>query len=49
MIQGVGPKTISKLIIKYGSIDRVMQANEKELSEIIGRSKAKLILAKRPN
>ena len=45
-IQGIGPKTVDKLISHYGSVKRVMEANEKELSKLVGKSKAKLILRK---
>ena len=45
-IQGIGPKTVDKLISHFGSVKRVMEASEKELSKLIGKSKAKLILRK---
>jgi excinuclease ABC subunit C len=45
-IQGIGPKTVDKLISHFGSVKRVMEATEKELSKLIGKSKAKLILRK---
>lgn len=45
-IQGIGPKTVDKLITNFGSVKRVMKANEKELSKLIGKVKAKLILKK---
>jgi excinuclease ABC subunit C len=46
VIQGIGPKTVDKLISHFGSVKRVMKASEKELSKLIGKSKAKLILRK---
>ena len=45
-IQGIGPKTVDKLISHFGSVKRVMEASEKELSKLIGKAKAKLILKK---
>ncbi|MBL6657656.1 MAG: excinuclease ABC subunit UvrC [Flavobacteriales bacterium] len=45
-IQGIGPKTVDKLISHFGSVKRVMEASEKELSKLVGKSKAKLILRK---
>lgn len=45
-IQGIGPKTVDKLISHFGSVKRVMKATEKELSKLVGKSKAKLILRK---
>lgn len=45
-IQGIGPKTVDKLISHFGSVKRVMEATEKELSKLVGKSKAKLILRK---
>ena len=45
-IQGIGPKTVDKLISHFWSVKRVMEATEKELSKLVGKSKAKLILRK---
>ena len=45
-IQGIGPKTVDKLISHFGSVKRVMEASENELSKLVGKSKAKLILRK---
>ena len=45
-IQGIGPKTVDKLISHFGSVKRVMEASEKELGKLVGKSKAKLILRK---
>ena len=45
-IRGIGPKTVDKLISHFGSVKRVMKATEKELSKLVGKSKAKLILRK---
>ena len=43
-IPGIGPKTIQKLISHFGSIKRIKEANEKELTSLVGMQKAKLIL-----
>ena len=43
-ISGVGPKTIDTLISHFGSVKRVMEASQKELEKLVGKSKAQLIL-----
>lgn len=48
-ITGIGPKTIDILISHFGSVKRVMQANQKELEKLIGKSKAQLILQQKAN
>ena len=42
-IPGIGPKTRSKLIRKFGSVSGVINADLSELSKIIPRSKAEII------
>ena len=43
-IDGIGPKTVQKLVSHFGSVKRVLEANEKELIKLVGNSKASLIL-----
>jgi excinuclease ABC subunit C len=43
-ISGIGPKTINTLISHFGSVKRVMEASQKELEKLVGKSKAKLIV-----
>ena len=43
-IEGIGPKTVEKLITHFGSVKRVLEANEKELTKLVGNSKANLIM-----
>jgi len=43
-IKGVGQKTIENLLIKYKSIENIKKKTEEELSLIIGKSKAKIII-----
>ncbi|MGC6490742.1 MAG: excinuclease ABC subunit UvrC [Flavobacteriales bacterium] len=43
-IDGIGPKTVEKLVSHFGSVKRVMEANEKELIKLVGKKKAELIL-----
>ena len=45
-IVGIGPKTINTLISHYGSVKRVLEANEDELTRLVGKCKAQLILDK---
>lgn len=42
-IEGIGPKTVEKLISHFGSIQRVLDAEENELVKLIGKRKAALI------
>ena len=42
-IKGIGEKTKSNLLKKYKSVNRIRQAEEQELIELIGASKAKII------
>ena len=42
-IPGIGPKTIKKLISRFGSVKRVMEADEKDLINLVGRKKTKLL------
>ncbi len=44
-IKGIGKATIETLLKKYGSVERIKKASEKEIEETIGKSKAKLILS----
>jgi len=46
-IQGIGPKTVETLIAHFGSVKRVMEASETELSKLVGKSKAQIILRKK--
>ena len=43
-IAGVGEKTIEILFKKYKSIDSIKKASQKELQELVGNAKAKLII-----
>ncbi len=43
-ISGIGPKTRKKLLKKFGSINGIKKASESEIAELIGNSKAKLVL-----
>ena len=42
-IPGIGPKTIQKLISHFGSVKRVMEADEKDLINLVGKEKTKLL------
>ena len=42
-ITGIGPKTIQKLISHFGSVKRVMEADEKDLISLVGVKKTKLL------
>lgn len=44
-IDGIGPKTVEKLVSHFGSVKRVLEANETELSKLVGKSKAEKILS----
>ena len=49
-IFGIGPKTVDTLISHFGSVKRVLEAQEDELTNLVGKRKAKLILErKNPN
>jgi len=49
-IVGIGPKTVDTLISHFGSVKRVLEAQEDELTNLVGRRKARLILErKNPN
>jgi len=43
-IPGIGPKTKTKLIRKFGSLRGIKNATESEIIDLIGRSKAKLVM-----
>ena len=43
-IDGIGSKTVEKLITHFGSVKKVMAAKNDELIKLIGKSKAKKIL-----
>jgi len=45
-IKGIGKKTAALLINHFGSAKQVIEANENELIELIGKSKAKKIIKK---
>ena len=42
-IPGIGAKTIQKLIGEFGSVKRVMEADEKDLINLVGKEKTKLL------
>jgi excinuclease ABC subunit C len=42
-IQGVGEKTVSKLLQNFGSLERVRGATEEELAGVVGRSSARKV------
>ena len=42
-IPGIGAKTIQKLIGEFGSVKRVMEADDKDLIKLIGKEKTKLL------
>ena len=43
-IKGIGPGTANKLLTKLGSVNTIKNANLRELSEVIGKQKAEIIL-----
>jgi excinuclease ABC subunit C len=46
-IVGIGPKTVDTLISHFGSVKRVLEASQKELEKLVGKSKAQLILERK--
>ncbi len=42
-IKGIGKSTIDLLLKKFRSINNIRQKSEEELSEVIGKSKARII------
>lgn len=44
-IKGVGPRTVEKLLKHFGSVEQVRQASEDELTDVIGKSAARRVLA----
>lgn len=48
-IPGVGPATRKKLLRKFGSVKAISQANESELIEVVGQSKARQIFERLGN
>ena len=46
-IVGIGPKTVDTLISHFGSVKRVLEAQEDELSKLVGKRKAQLILERK--
>ena len=45
-IVGIGPKTIETLISHFGSVKRVLEAQDDEITSLVGKRKAQLILNK---
>ncbi len=43
-IPGVGEKTVAKLLRHFGSLERVRQARETELAEVVGRAAARRVI-----
>ena len=44
LIPGVGEKTVAKLLRHFGSLERVRQAREMEIAEIVGRAAARRVV-----
>ena len=44
-IQGVGKKTVQKLLKEFGSLDRVRAATETELATVVGRAAARRVIS----
>jgi len=42
-IQGVGEKTVTKLLQNFGSLERVRGASEEELAVVVGKSSARKV------
>jgi excinuclease ABC subunit C len=43
-IPGIGPKTRSKLIRKFGSVQGIKKASEQDLASVVGVAKSKIII-----
>ena len=43
-IKGIGDKTEKLLIVTFGSVSNAIDAGQKELTRVVGKSKAKMIL-----
>ena len=46
-IFGIGPKTVDTLISHFGSVKHVLEAKEDELTKLVGKRKAHLILERK--
>jgi excinuclease ABC subunit C len=44
LIPGVGEKTVAKLLRHFGSLERIRQAREMEVAEIVGRAAARRVV-----
>jgi excinuclease ABC subunit C len=44
-IQGVGKRTVQKLLKEFGSLDRVRAATETELAKVVGRAAARRVIS----
>lgn len=42
-IKGIGPKTIEKLILRFGSVKNILAAEKKEIEHLIGKKKSEQI------
>jgi excinuclease ABC subunit C len=42
-IPGIGPKTVKKLLERFGSAQRVRQASKEELASVVGRAAARRV------
>jgi excinuclease ABC subunit C len=40
-VEGIGDKTIAKLLREFGSLERVRQASQHELAKVIGQGAAR--------
>jgi len=43
-IKGIGPATRNKLLKYFGSVDNIKKSSKEELSQVIGKKLAKIIL-----